>query len=105
MGKFGCPCGNSISLNSIPEFNEAILITDIALDNTAGEDISADRQPHRIVYECNECGRLCVQRTPGVYEGEGCWTSFVPEGEHLKFRDDYGKGYRPRDPNPDLEDV
>lgn len=93
MGKFGCTCGASISLNSIPEFNQAILITDIALDNTAGEVVEASSQPHRTVLECSACGRLWIEDSPRWDIG-ATWLSFKPEGERLKFRDDYGKGFR-----------
>jgi hypothetical protein len=101
MGKFGCTCGNAISLNSIPEFNEAILITDIALDNTAGENVSADRQPKRFVYECDQCGRLWIQKDPE----SDYWISFVPEAGSLNFRDDYGKGFRAEPPESEDEDL
>lgn len=102
MGKFGCTCGNSISLNSIPEFNEAKLITDIALDNVAGDNVSADRLPGRIVYECDDCGRLWIQKEPK----SDYWISFMPEAGPLKFRDDYGKGFREEPPDdPELFEV
>lgn len=113
MGKFGCTCGNSVSLNSIPEFNQAYLITDIALDNVAGDDVSADRLPKRTVIECDKCGRLWFEPTPPK-EGSGYdypFLSFIPEGKKLKFRNDYGKGYKeesPEDPSlfePDPGDV
>lgn len=94
MGKFGCTCGNSISLSSIPEFNEAVLITDIALDNVAGDNVSADRLPRRFVYECDACGRLWIQKAPK----SDYWLSFAPEAGPLKFRDDYGKSYRVEPP-------
>lgn len=99
MGKFGCTCGNTISLNSIPEFNQAVLITDIALDNVAGDNASADRLPRRFVYECNECGRLWIQKEPG----SDYWISFMPEAGPLSFREDYGKGFR-EEPPDDPED-
>jgi hypothetical protein len=102
MGKFGCTCGSTISLNSIPEMNQAYLITDIALDNVAGEEVSADRLPRRMVLECGKCGRLWIEPSPkqkGPYEP---FLPFVPERGKLRFFDDYGKGYKeepPEDPS------
>lgn len=86
MGQFECICGNSISLNSIPEFLKAFLITDIALDDAVGDDVEADRMPRRSVYECDKCGRLWIGKTPA----NRLFVSFVPEQEPLRFRDDYG---------------
>lgn len=89
MAKFGCTCGSTISLNSIPEFNEAVLITDIALDNVAGDNVSADRLPKRYVYECDHCGRLWIQKAPK----SDYWLAFAPEAGPLKFSEDYGRSY------------
>jgi hypothetical protein len=98
MGKFDCTCGHTISLNSIPEFNRAILITDIALDNSVGDDVEAERQPHRTVIECDMCGRLWIKDSPRWDVGAN-WLSFAPEGDHLRFRDDYNGSFWPR-PKP-----
>lgn len=80
MPKLGCKCGNIIKLNSIPNPNESLLLSDEEMDTlyqetSTSEIIDRINALSKSLYKCAKCGRLIIFWK----NGENLGTSYVPE--------------------------
>jgi len=76
MGKLRCKCGNILSNVASPNEVEGYLIKDQDLEFEGLRDSSDIMDIGRLVWECNECGRLAVSY-PGKDDATVKW--YVPE--------------------------